>query len=82
MKDRDRTAVPAVARVVPKLVLRKAMKVRIITMKTTTTRTSSSFRIAESTSRIDLVRDFLSLLISLTTNSASSRVTSPLPSYY
>src|SRR5277367_4769381 len=57
------------------------MKTRIITMKTTPTKTSSSFRIAKSTSRIDLVRDFLSLLISFTTNSASSRLTSPFPSY-
>src|SRR5271170_4685720 len=81
MKERDRRAVPAVASVVPKLALRKAMNTRIMTMKTTPTRTSSSFRIAKSTSRIDLVRDFLSLLISFTTNSASSRLTSPFPSY-
>src|SRR5579859_3247573 len=81
MNDSERRAVPAVASVVAKLVLRKEMKMKIAMMKTTTTRTSSSLRIAESTSLIDRASDFRSLAISLTQSSASSKFTSPLPSY-
>jgi hypothetical protein len=82
MKESDKRAVPAVASVVVKSVLRNEMKMKIVMIKTTTTRTSSNFLIAESTSLIDRARDFLSLLTSFTTISASSRVTSPFPSYH
>jgi hypothetical protein len=81
INDRERRAVPAVARVVAKLVLRKEMKMKIAMIKTTATRTSSSLLIAESTSLIDRARDLRSLLISFTTISASSKLMSPFPSY-
>jgi hypothetical protein len=80
MKDNESNAVPAVAKVVAKLVLRKEIITKIAMIRTTTTSTSSNFPIAESTSLMDRDNDFRSLLISFTTISASSRFTSPLPS--